>query len=146
MSREHEEEAVKNVLRDLGVPLNHNYFRAEKGFRPALHKIFHYSSLYLMSIARNYYLTFTDDQLIIFKAVGLQGNAEDYITKIKYEDIRDFSAYKTFIKYCIQFKYGNKQYYFYIDADGSYSFTGTNTSNTNFHLLREKNFMGLLNK
>lgn len=143
---EQEEDTVKDILKQLDITINNNYFRAEKGVRPALHKLFSYSMIYLGYIMKFYYLTFTNDQLILFEAPDSRDAVKENITRIKYEDIEEFTVEKKFIKYYIQFKYDNKQYYFYIDADGAYSFTGLNTSDTNFHSLKKRNFMGLLNK
>ena len=143
---EQEEDTVKDVLKEWDITINHNYFRAEKGVRPALHKLFSYSMIYLGYIMKFYYLTFTNDQLILFEAPDSRDAVKENSTRIKYEDIEKFTVEKKFIKYCIQFKYDSKHYYFYIDADGAYSFTGLNTSDINFHSLKERNFMGLLNK
>lgn len=135
---------LEEILKDLGIALNHNYFRAEKGVRPLLHKLFSYSMIYRGHIMKFYFLVFTEDQLILLNSDGLQGSIEKNISKINYEDIKEFTITRRFIYYCVQFEYNNKRFYFYIDADGVYSFTGLNYSDKNFHFLKERNFMGLL--
>lgn len=143
---ENEENQVKELLEDSSIIINHNYFRAEKGVQPILHRILSFSMIYLGNIMKFYYLTFTSDHLILFNIDGLNDKIEDHIFRIKYADIENFAVNKIFIDYCIQFKYDSKQYYFYIDADGGYNITDLTASQRNFQSLKEKDFMGLLKK
>ncbi len=141
---EQERYQFEEILRDLGITLNNNYFRVKKGFRPFLHRIFSRSRIYRGNITQSYFLAFTENQLVMMYRDHPRGSINDNIVKIDFDDIDNFSVSKGIIYYCLQFEHENESFYFYIDADGSFQITEHNYSNENFHVLKAKNFNGLL--
>jgi len=141
---EQEGALFEKILRDLGITLNNNYFRVEKGFRPFLHRILSRSRIYRGYITKSYFLAFTEGQLTVMYRDHPRGSIDDNIVRMDFDDIQNFSVTKGVITYCLQFEYENEQFYFYIDADGFYQITKYNYSNENFHALKERDFMGLL--
>lgn len=141
---EQEGKVFEEILRDLGIELNNNYFRAEKGFHPFIHRILSSSRIIKGYFMKSYFLVFTSDQLILMYRDNSKSSIDDNIVKMDYEDIQNFDVTQNFAYYCLQFKYDDKQFYFHIDADGVFSLTERNYSDENFHALKDKDFMGLL--
>ncbi|WP_208560802.1 hypothetical protein [Marinilactibacillus kalidii] len=142
-TKEQELEVLEKTYRRLGYYLNHNYFVAERGVRPYFQWYLNWSG-YVTAFLGFDYLYFAENHLLILKMKFLQDNSEKYIFKIDYKNITDFSVSRPIIKYCLQFKAEGKQYYYYIDASGSYSFNGPDYSARNFNYLLENHFKGLL--
>ncbi|MFC6464889.1 hypothetical protein ACFP65_07900 [Marinilactibacillus sp. GCM10026970] len=142
-TKEQEREVLEETLRDMGYYLNHNYFIAERGIRPDLQWYFNWSH-YITAYFGFYCLLFEEDHLVMLSLKYLQNDPEKHSLKINYADITDFFISRPLIQYCLGFKVENKRYYFYIDANASYSFTGLDFSDKNFHYLMENHFKGLM--
>ncbi|SFK61721.1 hypothetical protein SAMN04488569_10586 [Marinilactibacillus piezotolerans] len=144
---EQEKEVLEETMKSLGYNLNHNYFIADRGLRPFLQAIFDHYPISVSMFLGSYSLLFAEDHLVMLNMKYLEyDDPKKYVQKIKYEEITDFFVSRPFIKYCLGFKANGKRYYFYIDANGSYSFTGLNYSDKNFQYLLEDHFKGLLKR
>ncbi|WP_413527610.1 hypothetical protein [Marinilactibacillus psychrotolerans] len=142
---EQQKEVLEETMKSLGYNLNHNYFIADRGLRPFLQAIFDHYPISVSMFLGSYSVLFAEDHLVMLSMKYLEyDNPEKYVQKIKYEEITDFFVSRPFVKYCLGFKANGKRYYFYIDANGSYSFTGLNYSDKNFQYLLEDHFKGLL--
>lgn len=142
---EQEKEVLEETMKSLGYNLNHNYFIADRGLRPFLQAIFDHYPISVSMFLGSYSVLFAEDHLVMLSMKYLKyDNPEKYVQKIKYEEITDFFVSRPFVKYCLGFKANGQRYYFYIDANGSYSFTGLNYSDKNFQYLLEDHFKGLL--
>lgn len=141
-----EEERVvfENHLRELGVILHHNYFRAERGYRPFIHTLLSFMWTFRAYISKSYFLAFTDKQLILMHRDRPQGSINDNVLFIDYKDIQNFSLKERFRDYCIQFEYNGESFYFYLDGGKVFSSLYYNYSSENFQFLKERNFMGLM--
>lgn len=143
---EEEDRIFEQILRNRGIQLNNNYFRANRGYHPFFQKIISIFRNLRVFLRKTYFLIFTDDQLILMHKDHSNGSIDDNIIKIEYDSIDNFDVVHQRIYYRIQFEYDNEEFYFYIDADGVLSIRESEFSRDNFHTLKDDNFMGLLSE
>ncbi|MFC6465147.1 hypothetical protein ACFP65_09250 [Marinilactibacillus sp. GCM10026970] len=142
---EQDAKRLEKTLRELGVFINHNYFRAVKGSHPFIHDPSGLGIFERRFFFKFYYLVFTTDQLIILDTVYFEEPIDDHVTKINYSDLEEFALKRYISNDYIQFNYGNKAYYFYTKyASWVYTILGETTYSMNYTLLKERNFMGLI--
>lgn len=138
---EQEQRILEKKIRDLGIFLNDNYIRAEKGPRPFFYNYF--SLAPTNAFMKRYFLAFSDDQLVLIHSNYLEEEADKYITRIDHEEIKNFTV-KNAKHYCIQFEYEEKMCYFYVPTGRNFANLRANYSEENFFSLWERGFKGLL--
>jgi len=138
---EQEQRILEKKIRDLGIFLNDNYIRAEKGPRPLFYNYF--SLAPTNAFMKRYFIAFSDDELVLIHLNYLEEEDDKYITRIKHDDIKHFTV-RNAKNYCIQFEYRDKRFYFYVPTGGNFANLETNYSEKNFFSLWERGFKGLL--
>ena len=135
----------EKFIRSLGYLPTHNYFIADKSWRPTLQLRGSGSDTWSLFTRQPHLLIFTKDTLIISKQPV---SSEEQAIKIPTDQILNFDVEKLtpYKEFCISFEY-KKKYYFYIDSGDSFLdslFNELSYSQLNFYLLLQNNFNGLI--
>lgn len=143
------DEKINNekYIRSLGYIPNHNYFIADKSWRPTLQLRGSNAYIWTYFSRRSHLLIFTEDYLIISNHIV---STKEKIEKIPLNKIQNFNIEKLtpYKEFCISFEY-IKKYYFYIDSNESFLDSlcdELSYSQLNFNLLLQNNFNGLIEK
>lgn len=149
-----EKQSIDDFMRRIHLEPHHNVLYATKEFAPTLRQVLRFDepATYEFFFTNTYLLIFTPETLVLkkmgkwsfYKNLEPQ-NLEKGLMKIPTSQIQDFSIQQVKeYEYWIYFVYQNKPYHFYVlvsEERKQISFTPTN-----FELLREQNFYGLLKK
>ncbi|WP_208558917.1 hypothetical protein [Marinilactibacillus kalidii] len=142
---EQESQQLEKKLRKMNIFVNHNYIRVEKGLRPFFHDpigLGLFNDRFALSF---YYLVFAKNQLVLLKSDVPTESMNQQVIRIDYTGIKGFELNKYFRNHYFKFMYEEKTYYFYISYENKKFFSlGETVYSTNYKILKEQNFMGLL--
>lgn len=146
-----EEERLRceDFIRYCGITPQHNFFRVVKGSAPLIYGLFQAWDYRLSGVLTTpYLLVFTPDEVIVKNdRKKLVPENYDYgLDRIAKEDFKDFMVKDMAIisRCCISFRYKDWRHFFYLDPYGGYGLSELRYSETNFRLLLENGFYGLL--
>lgn len=143
MTKEEEHLEIKTFIQSLGYYPNHNYFIAEKSFRPTFQLRGVNQSLWSVFFRKPYILAFTEKEIIMIN----YWHKNKATTIIPHNKLTNFNIEELSLnsEYCLSFNYF-KPFYFYIEhPDSFYNQLSTDYdySLSNFQRLIQKKFYGI---
>lgn len=142
--RKIEKQEDEEFIRSLDIVPNHNYLVAYKGWNPSLFTLFKGDAFYESLISQRYLLVVTSDELIIQN----QSKNSGQVQRFKHQEVENFQAGPMSLSsyHCVSFNVQHRKYYFYLDADDVFGTVDWDYSSTNYYMLVDENFFGLLPK